>query len=185
MSSEESPRCVRMMCGGAANTEDVTATGRVRAFITQVKERNKHNPNDFYFLKGYYIHNLTIEVLKESGATKLLDSLKLPKDLYCPSALYTFMIKLHGSTPPSKPPKHERVQAYADKSLMRKLDEVTAMCEDIENYYADAYEYIVNLHLKPEFELLQKSEMSDEKSKASEKGGTEKQGEKKKHNRKK
>ena len=121
---KESPRCVRILCGGADNTEDVSATGRVRAFITQVKERNKLNPDDFYFLKSYHIHNLTIEVLKESGATKLLDSLKLPKDLYCPSALYKFMLKMHGKTPPPKPPKHERVQAYADKGLMKKLDEL-------------------------------------------------------------
>lgn len=151
---KESPRCVRILCGGADNTEDVSATGRVRAFITQVKERNKLNPDDFYFLKSYHIHNLTIEVLKESGATKLLDSLKLPKDLYCPSALYKFMLKMHGKTPPPKPPKHERVQAYADKGLMKKLDEVIKMCEGIENYYADAYEYIVNIHVKPEFELV-------------------------------
>ena len=149
----ESPRCVKVLCGGADNTEDVTANGRVSAFITQVKERNKLNPEDYYFLKGYYIHNLTIEVLKESGATKLLDSLKLPKDLYCPSALYKFMLKMHGTTPPPKPPKHERVQAYADKGLIKKLNEIAKMCEGIEDYYADAYEYIVNLHAKPEFEL--------------------------------
>lgn len=150
---EENQRYVKVLVGGAGELENAAANGRVASFIIQLKERNKLNPNDYYFIKDYFIHNLTLELLKEAGATKLLDTLKLPKDLYCPSALYKFMVKLNGKTPPPKPPKHERVSCHADKGMIRKLDEVKKMCEGIEEYYADAYEYIVNAHSEPNFEL--------------------------------
>lgn len=146
-------RTVRYI-GGDGSEVSLVASGRAKSFIELLREKRKLDPSYHHYIKGIYIPNLLLEVMRESGATTLIDRIKLPKELHCPTRLYRFMIKLNKTKPAPRPPAHEPISCFVDEKFYEKLDKVEEMCVNVENYYADAYNYIIDSVKNPELTLV-------------------------------
>ena len=105
--------------------------------------------------RGQFIKNIVLTLLRESGATHLINDLFKEEKYHCPRRLYYWLvnnwipsikkIKDKDIDLPPMFPEYKPMIAFYDKGLYEVIDDIKPMCIEIEKYYTKIYEYIFSL----------------------------------------
>ena len=136
--------------GGDGSAIDLVSIGHVRTYINLIMMQRKENKDYLPYPKHYYINNLTLDIMRDSGATDILDKLNIPMELHCPFAIGQLLQKMKSATNDNNKsskkipivPVCRRIEYICDDGLFEILPAMIPLCESYEKYYMDVYLYL-------------------------------------------